>query len=559
MSAIFDEHLLANGPWREFERNTARLLLHQGWKDPRVVGRSGDHGADVLAVNQSGELWVFQCKFSRGTNPGKSAIDDVRRAGEVYGADALVVVSSLTPTRGFWAEFNRLIKMGLKLYHLGPNELSRGSMDAPFYPPSRFDLHEYQIEAVERVRVAILETERAQLVLATGLGKTVVMAEVVADMLADELLGEGRVLVLAHTLDLVDQLLRNFWRHLPKTVATHRYAEGERPLSFDGLTFATVQSFSKVDDPPFFDLVIVDEAHHIGSPEYQRTLSNLKSPRLIGVTATPWRSDGVSISHFLGEPVMTMGIKEGLAQGFLADVDYRVFIDGIDWDFVREQSSYSYTIAQLNKKLLIPTRDEEAIREIRKVFDSTQRRRGLAFSPSQTHAKSFASDLRRHGFRASALTSENTATERFKILSRFAAGHLDFLCAVDIFNEGIDVPDVDLLVFLRVTHSRRIFVQQLGRGLRLNSNKKDVVVLDFAADVRRVHAALDLTTPLEDEVIERLRLGHTQVSFQDKSLGGFFYEWIADMGDIQDYEEDEVIRLPILDSTRFNYPDPQEG
>lgn len=559
MSAIFDPQLLKNGPWREFERNTARLLLHQGWKDPRVVGRSGDHGADVLAVSQVGELWTFQCKFSRKTGPGKSAIDEVRRAGEAYGADALVVVSSLPPTRGFWTEFNRLNRMGLKLFHLGPDKLLTGANNAPLYAPGRFDLHDYQIDAVERVRTAILETGQAQLVLATGLGKTVVMAEVVSDMLADELLGEGRVLVLAHTLDLVEQLLRNFWRHLPKTVATHRYAEGERPLSFDGITFATVQSFAKIEEPPFFDLVIVDEAHHIGSPEYQATLRKLDAPRLIGVTATPWRSDGVSISHFLGTPVMTMGIKEGLAQGFLAEVDYRVFVDGIDWDFVSEQSSHHYTIAQLNKKLLIPTRDEEAIREIRNVFDSTQRRRGLAFSPSQTHAKSFASDLRRHGFRAAALTSENTATDRFKILSRFAAGQLDFLCAVDIFNEGIDVPDVDLLVFLRVTHSRRIFVQQLGRGLRLSSGKQEVVVLDFAADVRRIHAALDLTMPLEDEVIERLRLDHTQVSFLDKSLGGFFYEWIADLGDIQDYEEDDVVKLPILDPTRFNYPDPKEG
>jgi superfamily II DNA or RNA helicase len=412
---------------------------------------------------------------------------------------------------------------------------------------------------VERLRAALLETGRGQLVFATGLGKTVVVAEMVADLLTDDLLGEGRILVLAHTVPLVNQLLIAFWRHLPKSIPTHRFAGGERPLSFEGITFATVQTLANVDDPPYFDLIIVDEAHHLGAPEYFKTLRKLNSPKIVGVTATPWRADGVSIDQVLGLPVMEMGIKEGLAQGFLSKVDYRIFIDTIDWKFVRQQSRYGYTIAQLNKRLLIPTRDDEAIRQIRKVYDTTKRRRGLVFSPSQTHARSFASDLRRNGFTAAALTSDDDPIHRFKLIGQFAAGKLQFLCVVDIFNEGIDVPDVDLLVFLRVTHSRRIFVQQLGRGLRTSSDKENVVVLDFAADVRRIHAALDLTAARNNEAIEHLLLSHARVGFSDKSLGSFFYEWITDFGSIQDYEEDDVVKLPIIDPSQFNYPEPLEG
>ena len=558
MAAIFDDRLLQYGPWQEFERNTARLLLHAGWRDPRIVGRRGDGGADVLAVDKLGKVWLFQCKFSGRSGPGKEAIDEVRNAGRVYEADGLFVVTSQEPTHGFNKELSRLKAGGLPLKHLGPVQLKEATLHAAEYAPNRPKLHEYQVEAAQAVQNAILEERRAQLVLATGLGKTVVVAEVVVDMVRNGLLGDGRILVLGHTIPLVNQLIMSFWRHLPKHIPTHRLAQGERPLDYEGITFATFQTMANVDEPPPFDLVVVDEAHHLAAPEYLRTLQRLDAPRIIGVTATPWRSDGVSLDHFLGHPVVSMGIKDGLAQGFLSEVDYRIYVDNIDWALVAKQSTFGYTIAQLNKKLLIPTRDEEAIREIARVFQETHRRRGIVFSPSQMHARTFASDLRRHGFSAAALTSDDSHTDRFRRIAQFASGRLQFLCVVDIFNEGIDVPDVDLLIFLRVTHSRRIFVQQLGRGLRTSPEKDNVVVLDFAADVRRVHAALDLVRSEGNETVERLLLSHAHVGFVDRSLGKFFYEWIADVGNIEDLEEDEVVKLPIVDLEKLDFPEPLE-
>lgn len=555
MSELFDDILLRHGPWQEFERTPARLLLHAGWKNPRVVGRSGDGGADILAVDPKGAIWIFQCKFSGRSAPGKQAIQEVRKAGAIYEADRLGIITSQQPTRGFFQELERLKMFGLEIQHLGPTELKLASQKIPLYAPSRPMLREYQAEAVERLRAAVLESERGLLVLATGLGKTVVVAELVADLLADDLLEGGKILVLAHTVPLIDQLLISFWRHLPKTIATHRFAESERPTSFEGITFATVQSLNSVEVLPYFDLVIVDEAHHLGAPGYLNTIERLNPPKLVGVTATPWRAQGTAISSILGEPVFSMGIKEGLAQGYLSDVDYRIYVDTIDWKFVASQSQYGYTVAQLNKRLLIPTRDEEAIRAIRKIYENEKRRRGIIFSPSQIHARSFASDLRRNGFKAASLTSTDDATTRFKLISQFGAGKLQFLCVVDIFNEGIDVPDVDFLVFLRVTHSRRIFVQQLGRGLRMSSDKQKVVVMDFAADVRRIHAALDLTSASENVAVERLLLSHAAVSFTDRSMGGFFFEWITDIGNIQDAEEDDIVHLPIIDLQQFNFPD----
>lgn len=556
MPDIFNEQLIRHGPWQEFERNTARLLLHLGWIDPKLVGRTGDGGADVLAVAQNGALTLFQCKFREKSVAGKEAIDEVRNAGRLYEADALYVLTSQPAGRAMAAEIKRLQAQNLPIYYIGPDQLLEASRQAPLYAPNHITPREYQIDAIEALRSAVLERSRGLLVLATGLGKTVVIAELVSDLLTNGLLGRGRVLVLAHTIPLINQLLAAFWRHIPKTIPTHRYAEGERPISYEGITFATIQSFARVKELPYFDLVIVDEAHHIGAPDYRETLYRLDPPKLIGVTATPWRADHVSLEDILGRPVMSMGIKDGLAQGFLSDVDYRIFVDSIDWDLVKDHSQHGYTIAHLNRKLIIPVRDEEAIREIRKVFDREGRKRGLVFSPSQVHARTFASELRRHGFSAESLVSEDTAIDRFKKIARFSAGKLQFLCAVDILNEGIDVPDVDLLVFMRVTHSRRIFVQQLGRGLRLSSQKHEVIVLDFAADIRRIHAALDLVSPMDNKEIERLLLSNAHVGFSNKSLGKFFYEWISDLGNIQDVEDDEIVKLPILDPEQLDFPEP---
>ena len=247
MSDIFDYELLHHGPWQEFERNVARLLIYLGWKDPRLVGRTGDGGADVIAVSTTGDISLFQCKFTSKSPPGKNAIDEVRKAGKLYDADSLFVVTSQTPTKGFFDELGRVRSMGLPISYIGPEDLIKASKESKIYPPSKLKLREYQADAVEALRSSLLDTGRGQLVLATGLGKTVVMAELVSDMLSDGLLGSGRVLVLAHTLPLVNQLLLSFWRHLPKNISTHRYAEGERPNSFDGITFSILKQGNPIE------------------------------------------------------------------------------------------------------------------------------------------------------------------------------------------------------------------------------------------------------------------------------------------------------------------------
>jgi superfamily II DNA or RNA helicase len=319
------------------------------------------------------------------------------------------------------------------------------------------------------------------------------------------------------------------------------------------VTFATIQSVhSRLDDLPKFGAILVDEAHHIGADNFLRSIASLEAPMLAGVTATPWRGDGYELDELLGSPVFSMGIAEGLQRGFLSEVDYRLLADNLDWESIQRQSRNRYSLSQLNDRLIIPTRDEEAARVIRETFEREQRRSGIVFCRTIDHANYFAGMLRRFEFRAEAISSENPPRERDMLLSHFKAGRYDILTTVDLFNEGVDLPDVDLIVFMRVTHSRRIFVQQLGRGLRLTPTKERVVVLDFVTDLHRVAEVVELDRAVRGGSVEHLGLGERLVLFNNVSAGTYLREWMLDQASVVLREGDPTLHPP-----EFDFPTPR--
>lgn len=549
-TGFLSEQRLLLGPWQAFERDIARLLIANGFDDVRIVGGTGDHGGDVLGVKDE-KLWVFQCKHTSRTAPPREAITQVVEAARYYGADRMLVATSRPPNDPFKDEKARYERTGLKIQIADPSVLLGLMARTPEYPRARKTLRDYQEETSDRFREALLDTGHAQIVLATGLGKTVVMAEVVADLLRDNLVKEGRVLVLAHTKELVDQLHRNFWYQLPKWVSTHRLSDSEVPSYWEGVTFATVQSArSRLESLPEFGLILIDEAHHVGANTFRHVIETLDPPMLGGVTATPWRGDGYDLDQTLGPPLVRIGIAEGLRRGFLAEVDYKLMADNVDWEFVQEASTHSYALSHLNRKLILPTRDEEAARIIREVFDREKRRSGIIFSPTIMHARFFSAMLRLYDLRAEAISSDTSPRERDILMSKFKAGQLDVVATVDLFNEGVDVPDVDLIVFMRATHSRRIFVQQLGRGLRVSPTKDRVVVLDFVTDLRRVAEVIELDQAVHNSSIEHLSLDGKLVQFNDKSAGDFLQEWILDQASLFLREGDPTLNIP-----EFEFPD----
>lgn len=551
IQGFLDDRRLLEGPWQAFERDIARLLVANGFDDVRIVAGSGDRGGDVVAV-KNGVVWVFQCKHTTSTPPPSAAIREVVEAGKFYGATRLVVATSRPAGESLLREKTRYERLGLTIELAQPSALLTMMRDTPEYSTQRRNLRPYQEEASGRFRTALLDTGRAQAVLATGLGKTVVMAEVCADLLRDGVVPHKRILVLAHVKELIHQLQQQFWFQLPKWVPTHRLAEGEFPTYWDGITFATIQSANvHLDRLPDFGLILVDEAHHIGAQTFREVITNLRPLMIGGVTATPWRGDGYDIDQLIGTAVVQVGIAEGLQRGFLAEVDYRLLGDNVDWTFVQEASQFGYSLSQLNRKLIIPTRDEQAVRIIKDVFERDHRHAGIVYSPTTTHAIAFAGMLRRYGFRAEVISHETPARERDVLMSRFRAGQLEVLTTVDLFNEGVDVPDVDLLIFMRATHSRRIFVQQLGRGLRVRIGKDKVVVLDFVTDLRRIAEVVQLDTAVRGGSVEHLGLGGRLIEFNNRSAGSFLREWILDQASLFEREDDPILQVP-----RFDFPEP---
>ena len=547
---FLDEKRLLRGPWQAFERDIARLLILNGFEDVRIVAGSGDRGADVLG-NKAGQTWVFQCKHTSNSTPPREAVNEVVDAAAYYDAQRMVVATSRPPGESLIQERNRYSRLGLKVELATPAKLLSLMTSSPEYPPSRFALRHYQIDAARRFREGLTDTSRAQIVMATGLGKTVVMAECVADLLRDGLVPDGRILVLAHTRNLVDQLEKHFWHQLPKWIPSHRLADAEEPSFWDGITFATVQSTSsRIDRLPRFGLVLVDEAHHVGATSFRSTIEALNPPMLGGVTATPWRGDRYDIDTLLGPPLVRLGISEGLRNGFLAEVDYRLLADNVDWSLIQSLSRYHYSISQLNRRLIIPTRDQEAARTIHQVFIDEGRRAGIVFSPSVNHAMNFAAMLRLQGISAETILSEDSPRDRDRLMSRFTSGQLDMAVTVDLFNEGVDVPDVDFIAFMRATHSRRIFVQQLGRGLRTNPLKDRVIILDFVTDLKRIAEVIELDRATRHG-FERLGLGNRLIQFSDSSAGSFLHEWMLDQASLFLREDDPQLELP-----QFEFPMP---
>ncbi|WP_080431729.1 DEAD/DEAH box helicase family protein [Burkholderia ubonensis] len=536
---------LLKGPWQAFERDVARLLVCNGFQDVRLVAGSGDHGADVIGV-KNGELWVIQCKFTTAGYPSASAVNEVGEAARFYKADRIYVASSRKAGPATYDAIKRWKALGIDIGVLDPAMLLELARKSPEYSIHRRDLRDYQEEAVERFVASLRETGRGQVVLATGLGKTVVLAESVAELYRDGAIPGGRVLVLAGTRELVDQLQRSFWDQLPKWIQTHRLMGGESPGDWEGITFSTIQSaVSRLDELPDFGLVLIDEAHHIGAETFRRVTDHLSQSMIGGVTATPWRGDGYEIDELLGPPVVKIGIEEGLRRGFLCEADYRLLADNVDWNLVRKQSRNRYSLSQLNRLLLLPTRDEEAARAIRETFERENRRSAIVFCSSIHHANSFAATLRLFEFRAEPITGEMPARERDRTMAAFRKGSLDIVTTRDLFNEGVDVPDVDMIVFMRVTHSRRIFVQQLGRGLRISPKKTKVVVLDFVSDLRRIAEVVELEKAARGD-LERLRLPG-MVQFRDEGAGSFMLDWMRDQADLFMREGDPTLELPAFD------------
>ncbi len=545
------EFLLAGGP-DGLNHSVERALWHLGFKDVRLIDGSNDEGADLLAVRDR-EQWVFQCKYSSKGPIDRKGVDDAERARARYGADHAVVVTNTTLNSTAESRRTSLARIGIKIDAWTGATLAMIFEQMAEDVPTTYALRPYQEEAANCIEAALDRDGRSLLVLATGLGKTVVGGEVIRRHLAKN--PQSSVLVVAHMKELVEQLEKAMWKHVGKSVPTQVLHGDSKPDSFDGVTVATIDSVLGLVRTGWRpSLIMVDETHHVGETGmFAELLDTCDEARQFGVTATPWRGDKFDITTRFGEPSYSLGIAEGMAAGYLASVDYRMFVDNLDWDFVRDMSQHGYSVRELNKSLFLPQRDEEIVDRFREAWREVSDPRAIVFCQTIEHAERMATLLQgadQSWRRAAFLHSGMSRQRRQILLNAFRLGRVPIITCVDVFNEGVDVPDVNLIAFLRVTHSRRIFVQQLGRGLRLREGKDQLKVLDFVTDVRRVAAGLDLKRSLaamRGGDVETLSLplpGGSSIDFSDETAGSLLDYWIKDAADLETSAEEVRLQFP---------------
>lgn len=542
---------ISNGyNWKGLERAIARMMEHLGWKDINVIGGAGDRGGDVLATKSEGlrvKSWVVQSKAVTGDRYiGPQALKEAINALSFYDANIAAVATNGEFTKTARQRQEQLAANGytLKLWN---GAFLKGLVNQMPENHAGFrELRPYQDDIVRKVVATFDEgNKRAFYIVATGLGKTVIAATI-----ARQLWNRGchRILVLCHATDLALQLEQGFWPQLTKDVPTSVFFDGLPPHNTEGISFGLYQSlygYLPGIDPDQFDVVIVDEAHHALAHGFRTCLEHLKPKFLVGMTATPWRGDGQSLTTIFGDPMAKVSLVDGMAMGYLSKVDYRILCDNVDWDNMQDMSQQNLSIRDLNKRLFLPQRDEAVISELKTAISEVSHPRIAIFSPSIEHSNRFAEMLSASGIPCAALSKVDKSERRRRLLA-FASGTYQAICAVDVMNEGIDIPDVNILIFLRATHSRRIFVQQLGRGLRLSEGKEKVIVLDFVSDIRRMAEMIDMnnegkTKGAEHEIVY---LQEGFVSFSDARVESFVNMWLEDVADLSGSDDEVKLKFP---------------
>lgn len=348
----------------------------------------------------------------------------------------------------------------------------------------------HQREMLERLDAErkIHDRHRNLVVAATGTGKTVVAALDYRQLLA----GAGRdlsLLFVAHRKEILAQSIRTYREVLADGAFGEQYVDGARPERWRHV-FASIQSLASygVERLPAnaFDVVVVDEFHHAEAATYRRLLDHLEPAELLGLTATPERADGRDVrSFFAGRTAVELRLWDALSADLLCPFHYfgvadDVSLEGIEW------KRGAYDVAGLER--LYTGNDYRAAKVIRELQDKVtdvHAMRALGFCVSVAHAQYMARVFNEAGIAARAVSGETASAERDDALRALRERQVNVLFAVDLFNEGLDLPNVDTVLLLRPTQSATVFLQQLGRGLRRAPGKAVLTVLDFIGQQRR--------------------------------------------------------------------------
>ncbi|MFI5871946.1 DUF3427 domain-containing protein [Streptomyces sp. NPDC051445] len=349
----------------------------------------------------------------------------------------------------------------------------------------------HQRDMLERLEVErqVHDRHRNLLVAATGTGKTV-MAALDYKQLRKQHGRDLRILFVAHRKEILQQSMRTYQDVLVDPNFGESFHSGDNPARWTHV-FASVQSLNarilEGLPPDHFDVIVIDEFHHGTAPTYRKIVDHFQPLELLGLTATPERMDGKNIQDefFSGRIAAEMRLWEALENELLSPFHYFGVSDNTDLSTV-EWKRGAYDVAALSDVLSNDFRRARlVVKAVRDKVAEPEGMRALGFCVSVAHAHFMAEAFRTAGLNAISLSSETPADQRKQALANLRSGALQAIFSVDLFNEGLDIPDVDTLLLLRPTSSATVFLQQLGRGLRRTEDKAVLTVLDFVGQHRK--------------------------------------------------------------------------
>lgn len=349
----------------------------------------------------------------------------------------------------------------------------------------------YQQEMLEAIRAerAIHDRHRNLVVAATGTGKTVIAALDYRHLCEQAGSGRPSLLFVAHRKEILQQSLRTYREVLADGSFGELYVDGSRPERWQHV-FASVQSLSAygVANIPsgHFDVIVIDEFHHAAATTYRKLLNHFQPRELLGLTATPERADGIDVREFFdGRTAAELRLWDALGADLLCPFHYFAVADntdltGLTWSRGRYDDAELSNLYTGNR-----ARAEIVLRELQDKIIDVGGMRALGFCVGVAHATYMADVFNGAGIPAKAVSGETPHAERQRALDDLRARRLNVLFSADVFNEGLDIPDVDTVLLLRPTDSATIFLQQLGRGLRRTRDKAVLTVLDFVGFQRK--------------------------------------------------------------------------
>ena len=332
---------------------------------------------------------------------------------------------------------------------------------------------------------------RNLIVAATGTGKTVISA-FDYKVFTEQTEGTHRLLFVAHREEILKQSRRTYRSVLLDANFGDIWVGDSRPLNGIDHLFISVQTFNSKYERIFsglpadyYDYIVIDEAHHLVADSYRKIISKFTPKLLVGLTATPERMDGVSLlPDFDNQISAEIRLPKALDEGLLTPFQYLCISDETDLTDEELMQGDRYVATKLTEKLCNRERVGLIVNRLQYYLADERKCRALGFCATKKHAQFMAEEFRRVGLKAAYLTSDNDA-ERLSLNKQLAKGEINYLFVVDIFNEGVDIPAVDTVLFLRPTESLTIFLQQLGRGLRLYPGKQQLTVFDFVAQLNQ--------------------------------------------------------------------------